>query len=52
MQEKLLIKHFILPLLIPGSGKSTLGKELLSIKKSKFIWKIIDSDSIRRGLME
>ena len=45
-------KTFILPLLIPGSGKSTLANEIKNQKDSKFKWKIIDSDAIRRDLME
>jgi len=40
----------VIPLLIPGSGKSTLAKELASDKQNK--WKIVDSDKIRRKLME
>mgnify|MGYP000972528956 CR=1 FL=1 len=48
---KIPLKHFILPLLIPGSGKSTLGKNLLNLK-GNMIWKIIDSDAIRRDCMD
>jgi hypothetical protein len=43
-------KYVVIPLLIPGSGKSSLAKEL--IKSSSYDWKVIDSDKIRRELME
>ena len=41
-------KTFVFPLLIPGSGKSTLAKCIREQKKSKNIWKIVDSDALRR----
>ncbi len=41
-------KNFILPLLIPGSGTSTLWNHISTLKSSPFIWKKIDSDCIRR----
>lgn len=46
------MKHFILPLLIPGSGKSTLAKFIRDHKGSNYQWRIIDSDAIRRKIME
>lgn len=50
MKKSKFTKTFILPLLIPGSGKSTLVKKILN-KKSNIGWKLIDSDEIRRKLM-
>jgi adenylylsulfate kinase-like enzyme len=39
-------KYVVLPLLIPGSGKSSLANALK--KSSTCSWKVIESDQIRR----
>lgn len=43
-------KFVVIPMLIPGSGKSSLAETLS--KSSTYSWRIVDTDKIRRKIME